>query len=176
MIFRAISCNLLLWVCKSWALRHSVLNTLDIFLHRNIRRIWVIYMTKVRDMRIKNTFIRLMFYNIPCIRNQVAFQKLSYIGKIFRRKESHVPNCLLMAWSNLTRKRGQPLLMNKISLARNLRLIIPDIDKIGSLSGWGLHALNTGHWRNPLATLNHPSNTTPDGPPNTPDVDTDVPP
>ena len=66
--------------------------------------------------------------------------------------------------------------MNKISLARNLQLIIPDIDKIGSLSGWGLHALNTGHWRNPLATLNHPSNTTPDGPPNTPDVNTDVPP
>ena len=46
-----------------------------------------INMTKVRDMNINNTSIRIMFYNIPCIRNQVAFRKLSYVVKIFRRKE-----------------------------------------------------------------------------------------
>ena len=120
MVFRAIPCNLLLWGCKSWALRQSLLNTLDVFLHRNIRRILGINMTKVRDMRIKNTSVWIIFYNIPCIRNQLAFRQLSYVGKNFWREESHVLNRLLTAWSNHPRKRGQPLLMNKMSLARNL--------------------------------------------------------
>ena len=174
MILREIPCNLLLWGCKSWALRQFLLNTLDIFLHCSIMRILGINMTKVRDTRIKNTSIQIMFYNIPWIRNQVAFWKLYYIGKIFRREESHIPTCLLTAWSNHPRRRGQPLLMNKMSLANNLQLIILDVDKTGSLSGWGFHTLDTGHWRKFLATLKHLANMTPDGPPNTPDVDTEA--
>ena len=176
MILREIPCNLLLWGCKSWALRQFLLNTLDIFLHCSIMRILGINMTKVRDMRIKNTFIRIMFYNIPCIRNQVAFWKLYYIGKIFRREESHIPTCLLTAWSNHPMKHGQPLLTNKMSLYRNLWLVIPDVDETGSLLGWGFHALDTGHWRNLLATLKYLKNTTPDVPSNIPYVNTDVPP
>ena len=78
-----------MWGCDSWVLRQSLLNTLEGFLHRNIRRILGINMTKLRDMRINNTSIRIMFYNIPCIRSQVAFRKLSYVGKIFRREGSH---------------------------------------------------------------------------------------
>ena len=127
MIFRVIPCNLLIWVCKSWALRQSLLNTLDVFLHRKIRNILGINMPKVRDMRINNISIWIMFYNTSCIRNQVAFRQLSYVGEIFRREDSHVPTRLLTAWSNHQRKRGQPLLMNKMSLARNFRLIIPDV-------------------------------------------------
>ena len=73
MIFLVIPCNLLLWGCESWALIQSFLNTLDVFILRNSRRILGINMTKVRDMRIKNTSIRIIFYNITCIRNQVAF-------------------------------------------------------------------------------------------------------
>ena len=120
MFFRAIPCNLLLWGCKSWALRQSLLNTLDVFLHRNIRRILGINITKVIYMRINNTSIRIMSYNIPCIRNQVAFRQLSYVDKIFWRKESHIPTHLLTAQSNHPRKHDQPLLTNNISLARNL--------------------------------------------------------
>ena len=149
---------------------------LGVFINRKISRILGINMIKVRYMRIKNTSIRIMFYNIPCILNQVAFQQLSYVCNIFRHEEYHVPTRLLTAWSNHPRKRGRPLLKNKMSLARNLRLIIPNVEDTGSLSGWGFHALDTGHWRNLLATLKHPANTTPDGPPNTPDVDRDVPP
>ena len=133
-------------------------------------------MTKVRDMRTNNTFIRIMFYNIPCIWNQVTFRKLSYIGKIFRREESHSPTTLLTAWINHPSKLGWPLLRNNMYIARNLRLTIPDVDETGSLSGWGLHTLKTGQWRNLLATLKHLENTTLGGLPNIPDVDTDMPP
>ena len=37
MIFRATPCNLLLWGGESWALRQSLLDSLEAFLHRNIR-------------------------------------------------------------------------------------------------------------------------------------------
>jgi len=36
LIFLAIPINLLLWGCESWALRESLLNKLDVFLHRSI--------------------------------------------------------------------------------------------------------------------------------------------
>ena len=75
------------------------------------------------------------------------------------------PTRLLTAWCNHPRKRGRPLLTHKMSLARNLRLIIPEVDEGGALSIWGFHALDTGHWHDLLATLKHPANTTPDGPP-----------
>ena len=176
MIFLAIPCNFLLWGCDSWVLRQFLLDTLEVFLHRNIMNILGINMTKVRDMRIKNKSIRIMFYNIPCIRNQATFRQLSYVGKIFRCKWPHLPTGLLKAWCNHPGNRGRPLLTNKMSLARNLRLIIPDVDDTGSLLFWGYHALETGHWCNLLAALKHPENTTPYGPPNTPDANADVPP
>ena len=166
-IFRAIPCNLLLWGYEIWLLRQSLLDTLEVFIHHNIRRILGINMTKMRDMRIKNTSIRIMFYNIFCIRNQIALRKLSYVDKIFWSEGSHIPNRLLMAWCNHPRKHGRSLLTNNMPLARNLRLIILDVDKTGLLSSWGYHTLDTGHWRDMLATLKHPENTTPDGPTHT---------
>ena len=84
MIFRAILCNLLLWGCEIWALRTTLLNKLEVFLHRGIRRILGIKMGQVRERHIENSHIRTMFYNIPCVRNQVAFRKLNYVGKILR--------------------------------------------------------------------------------------------
>ena len=135
---------------------------------------FTVNMTKVREMRIKNKSIRVVFYNIPCIRNQIAFRQLSYIGKIFRRDGSHLPTRLLMAWYNHPRKRGRPLLTNKMSLVRNLQLVIPEVDDAGSLASWGFHALDTGHWNDLLATLKHPANTTPDGPPNMQEADAEA--
>ena len=176
MIFQSIPCNILLWGCESWALRQYLLDTLEVFLHRKIRHILGINMTKVRNMRIKNTSIRIILYNIPYIWDQVLFRKLTSVGKILRRKWSHLPTQLLTAWCNHPRKRGRPLLTKNMSLDRNLCLIIPDVDKTGFLPFWGYHALNTGHWRDLLATLKNPSNTTPVDPPNTLDANTDVPP
>ena len=172
--FRAIPCNLLLWGCESWALRQSLLDSLEVFLHCNISQILGISMVKVREMKIKNTQARSKFYNIPCIMSQVAFRQLSYVGKIFQREGTHLPTRLLTTWCDHPRKRGRPLLTHKMSLVRNLRLIIPEVYKGGELSSWGFHALNTGHWHNLLTTLKHPANTTLDGSPDMSDGDTDT--
>ena len=64
-IFRVIPCNLILWGCERWALCQSLLEKLDVFLHRSIRRILGIRMGQVRELHIKNSHIRTMFYNIP---------------------------------------------------------------------------------------------------------------
>ena len=72
LLFKAIPCNLLLWVCEIWALRRSLLASLEVFLHRGIRRIFNIRMSKVFEKHITNTSIREKFYNIPTIKNQIA--------------------------------------------------------------------------------------------------------
>ena len=129
----------------------------------------------MRERHIKNSHICTIFYNIPCIRNQVAFKQLTYAGKILCREKSHVPTRFLTAWCNNPRKREGQLLKNKDSLVRNLRLIIPGIDNPGSVSTWGFHALNTTHYFLLIATLKHPANTTPHYPPNKQESDRDTP-
>ena len=104
-----------------------------------------INMVKVREMKVKNTAVRVKFYNVPCIRNQVAFQQLSYVGKIFRREGTHLPNRRLAAWCDHPRRWSRPHLTNKTPVAQNLRLIIPKVSKGGALSRWGFHVLDTGH-------------------------------
>ena len=37
LIFHAIPCNFLLWGCESWALRQTLLDALEVFLHRSVR-------------------------------------------------------------------------------------------------------------------------------------------
>ena len=83
-LFKTIPCNLLLWGCKIWALRKSLLASLEVFLHRGIRRILKIIMSEVIKQRITNTSIRQKFYNIPTINNQISLRQLTYPGKIFR--------------------------------------------------------------------------------------------
>jgi hypothetical protein len=53
MLFRAIPMNLLLWGAETWSLRKTQLDQLEIFLHRNIRRILQISMSKVKEERIR---------------------------------------------------------------------------------------------------------------------------
>ena len=145
MIFWEIPCNLLLWGFESWDLRQSLLKKLEVFLHRSIRRILGIRMGQVRERHIKNSHIRTIFYNIPCISKQVAFRQLTYAGKITRREKSCLPTRFLTAWYNNLRKQGGQLLTNKYSLVRNLRLIIPGIDDAGSATTCCFHALDAAH-------------------------------
>ena len=128
-------------------------------------------MVQVRERHIKNSRIWVMFYNIPCVRNQVAFKQLTYVGKLLRREASHVPTRFLTAWCNNPRKRGRPLLTNKDTLFRNLRLIILSVDNAGSVATWGFHALDASYWFLLVAPLNHPANTTPDYPPEDKETD-----
>ena len=55
LLFKAIPCNLLLWVCKSWALRKSLLAYIEVFLHGGIRSILKIRMSEVIEQHITNT-------------------------------------------------------------------------------------------------------------------------
>ena len=131
-------------------------------------------MGQVRECHIKNSHIRTIFYNIPCIRNQLAFRQLTYAGKILCHEKSHVPTRFLTAWCNNPRKRGGQLLTNKYSLVWNLQLITPGIDDAGLVSTWGFHALDTTHWFLLLAMIKHPANTTPDQPTNEQEADRDA--
>ena len=72
LLFRAIPCNLLLWGCEIWALRKSLLAYLEVFLHREIRRILKVKMCQVFEQHIKKTSIMEKFYDIPTIKNQIA--------------------------------------------------------------------------------------------------------
>ena len=166
MIFWAIPWNLLLWGFESWAFRQSPLEKLDVFLHRNIRRILGTRIGQVRECHIKNSHIRKKIYNIPCVRNQVVFKQLTCVGKIMRCERSHVPTIILTSWCDNPRKRGGQVLTKKDSLVCNLQLIIPGIDDAGLVSTWGFYALDTTHWFLFLATIKHPANTTPYHPPN----------
>ena len=58
LIFRAIPCNLLLWGCEIWALRQTLLDDLEVFLHQSVRRILQIKMRHVIEHRIKNEQVR----------------------------------------------------------------------------------------------------------------------
>jgi hypothetical protein len=67
--------NLLLWGAETWSLRKSQLDQLEVFLHRSIRRILQISMSKVQEDRIRNEKVRKMFYSIPCMRNMIQLAK-----------------------------------------------------------------------------------------------------
>ena len=50
--------NLLLWGAETWSLRKSQLDKLEVFLHRSIRRILQISMSKVQGQRLRNSKVR----------------------------------------------------------------------------------------------------------------------
>ena len=54
LIFRAIPCNLLLWGCDIWALRQTIFDALEVFLHRSVRRILKIKVRRVNPIRIES--------------------------------------------------------------------------------------------------------------------------
>ena len=82
LLFRAIPMNLLLWGCETWSMRKALSNKLEVFLHRNIRRILRVSMTKVREDCIRNEHVRRLFYNIPRVSNMIAAHQLDFIGKM----------------------------------------------------------------------------------------------
>ena len=58
LIFCAIPCNLLLWGCKSWEIQESTLKKLEVFIHRNVRKILKITIKMVMDEKITNQYLR----------------------------------------------------------------------------------------------------------------------
>jgi hypothetical protein len=85
LFFLTIPVNLLLWGCKSWALRESLLDKLDAFIHKSIRRILGINIEQFKEQRIKNKQVREQFFNIPDARKMIAARQLSFVRKSLRR-------------------------------------------------------------------------------------------
>jgi hypothetical protein len=81
LIFRAIPMNLLLWGCEAWSLRQSLQDKLEVFLTQNVQKILRISMYQVKKERIANDQVRKRFYGMPCVKNMIAAQLLSFIGK-----------------------------------------------------------------------------------------------
>ena len=81
LLFRAIPMNLLLWGAETWSLRKSQLDKLEVFLHRSIRRILQISMTKVQEQCLCNGKVHDMFYSIPCVRNMIAARQMDFVEK-----------------------------------------------------------------------------------------------
>ena len=130
LFFLSIPNNVLLWGCESWALRTSLLKKLEVFLHRSIQRILRIIMTEVKDQCITNETVNRKLFDITNIKKQIATQHLTFIGKVARSSDNHLPPKLLTAWCNHKRRRGGVLHMNKKSIVHNLRLIIPGVKKL----------------------------------------------
>ena len=61
LMFCATPCNLLLWGCKSSAIREATLKKLEVFLHINIKKILRITTTMVIDDKITNESVRKRF-------------------------------------------------------------------------------------------------------------------
>ena len=81
LLFRAIPMNLLLWGCETWSIRQTLLNKLDVFMHRSIQRILDISMGQVKDERIRNEKIRDIFYDIPTVENMGRCLSLELVKK-----------------------------------------------------------------------------------------------
>ena len=95
LIFLAIPINMLLWGCKIWALRTSLLKKIEVLLQCSIRHILGISMTEVKYQRITNETVRRKLFYILNIKEQIATQQLTFIEKVARNSDNHLPTKLL---------------------------------------------------------------------------------
>ena len=165
LIFLAIPINLLLWGCESWALQTSLLIKLEVFLHRNIRRILGISMTEVKDQRITNETVRRNCFGILNSEEKIATRQLTFIGKVTRNSDDHLPTKLITAWCNHKRRRGGILHTNKKSIFHNLRLTIPGVRKTGAPKTWAHFAIDNRYRQHLISGLGTSLKPTPLAPP-----------
>ena len=146
LIFCAIPLNMLLWGCKSWAIRESLFKKIEVFFHRRIRNILGISIIRIKYEHITNETVRLFFCGIPSLQSQIAKRQLRFIENVVRYHDSQIPTQLLTAWCDHPRKRGGVLQTNKKNITKNLQLIIPSAEKDGRLSSWAYYALDKSYW------------------------------
>ena len=161
MLFRAIPMNLLLWGAETWSLRKQQLDQLEIFLHRNIRRILQISMSRVKEERIRNEKVRQMFYSIPCARNMIAARQMDFVGKMIRGPPDRPSRNMITACCDHKRRVGRPQTTGKNIMVENLRLLFKDvntvnIDRFGSLRNWIHEANDEDYWNQLVKRLLHP--------------------
>jgi hypothetical protein len=161
LLFRAIPMNLLLWGAETWSLRKSQLDQLEVFLHRSIRRILQISMSKVQEDIIRNEKVRRMFYSIPCVRNMIAARQADFIGKMIRGPPDQPSRNMITACCDHKRRVGHPQTTGKKFMVENLRLLFQDVTTVninhfGSLHDWIHEASNEEYWNQLVARLLNP--------------------
>ena len=169
LLFRAIPMNLLLWGCKTWSLRQSLLDKLEVFLHKSIRRILKISMFHFKDKKIRNETARTSFYAMPCVKNMFAARQLDHIGKLIRGPHDQPARRMITSCCNETRQVGRPQTTEKNCIVKNLRLLFKDvplkhIDHYGSLKHWIHEASNEKYWNQLINRLTHPETPLPERP------------
>jgi hypothetical protein len=169
LLFRAIPMNLLLWGCETWSLRQSLLDKLEVFLHKSIRRILKISMFQVKDEKIRNEQVRNTFYAMPCVKNTIAARQLDFIGKLIRGPHDQPARRMITSCCNETRRVGRPQTTEKNCIVKNLRLLFKDvplkhIDHHGSLKHWIHEASNEEYWNQLIKRLTHPETPLPERP------------
>ena len=158
LLFRAIPMNLLLWGSETWSLRQVLLNKVEVFLHRSIRRILRITMTQVQEKRIRNEHVRGMFYDIPRVRNMIAARQLNFIGKVIRGPSHRPAQKMITACCDNTRLPGRPHFHNKDLLVKNLKLLFSQvhdviIDDKGTLKNWINEVMCESYWNSLVRCL-----------------------
>ena len=151
LLFRAIPVNLLLWGCETWSLRQTLLNKLEVFLHRSVRRILSIKISQVKEEHIKNVFVRQKFYDIPRVRNMIAARQMRFIGKVVRGPWSRPAKRMLTACCANIRLAQRPNFHNKDLLVKNLKLLFAnvhdvEIDNQGSMKEWINEVMDEEYW------------------------------
>ena len=95
LIFLVIPIYLILWGCKRWYLRVSLLNKLEVFLFQIIRRILGVTMKQVKEEILTNDNICQICFDITTIQNKVSKQKLTFIVKVTCNYDEQLPTKLL---------------------------------------------------------------------------------
>ena len=158
LLFRAIPMNLLLWGCETWSMRKTLSNKLEVFLHRNIRRILRISMFRVKEEHLHNEHVRRMFYDIPRVCNMIAARQLDFLGKTMRGPSDRPAQQMMTACCDNVRRVGRPFLHNKDYIVKNLRLLFANVPEVtinqyGSLKNWINEALDEKYWTDLIACL-----------------------
>ncbi len=106
-------------------LRKTQLDKLEVFLHRSIRHILHISMTKVYEQHLHNDNVRKMFYSIPCVRNMIAARQMDFVGKMVCGPPDRPSRNMITACCDHKRRVGRPQTTGKNFMVENLRLSIP---------------------------------------------------
>jgi hypothetical protein len=151
LLYCAIPMKLLLWGCETWSMQKSLLDKLEVFLHRNICRILRVSMFKVKEERIRNEHVHHMFYDIPQVCNMIAAQQMDFIGSVVRAPHNRPAQCMLATCCNNTRLVRHPFLHNKDHIVKNLHLLFTEVPEVtindfGSLKSWIREASHGPYW------------------------------
>ena len=113
----AIPMNLLMWGCRSCALKESLAKSTDVFLYSSTWITLKMTMLDIKNEHTKSETIRKTFFNIPNTRKMVEVHQLLFLGKILYNSDDQIPSKLLTSW---VYNKRRPRWVRKIAI-RNCR-------------------------------------------------------